>query len=78
MSEAGAAKATTGKHGGGNVQAPPPDKPKDWKPLGTLFYKANDDVFEFRVVCSATLPLLDKLREELHNKHGIVSGTYGG
>lgn len=72
MSDAGAAKAQAGKHGGG-FQAPPPDKPRNWTPLGVLQYHDVDGVFEYRVM--GNIP--QAIREDLHEKHGIGFAAYG-
>lgn len=72
MSEAGAAKAQTGKSGGG-INPPPPDRPSEWKTLTVILqYKDAGGVFEYRA--KGALPA--GLREDLHERHGIGFATY--
>lgn len=73
MSEAGAAKAKADK-GGGSLQAPPPDKPKEWRTLAVILqYKDTNGVFEYRA--KGALPA--GIREDLHERHGIGFAVYG-
>lgn len=77
MSDTSAAKAPDARagKGGGNITPPPPDKPKDWKTLPVTFqYKDSGGIFEFRVLSAAPLP--EKLREVLHEQHGIAAAEW--